>query len=1070
MRSTVAGAGVAAGHAAVAGRRRVAARRCPRSSTSRPGASGTGCRRRRGSRARSGWPSRRRRGPTSRRRSRRRRRSRSCRSPGTRRPPDPGGTPRCGRWRTRRNACRSDRRSAARRSHRRPGTARTARRPARCRSAAAARCSRRRCAQPRAAAHADAVGDPEARLCRSGSRCAARSRSPGCRSCRRRRPGRSRRGRTRYRRPRRRSRRCRDRRGTAARLAEHIVTLPAVHSLHAPASGPDGMQNGRSGSGQLGAPSPVQPTQVRLVGEQTGVTPPQCALTRQATQTPTPDATSQRGAAAGQCDTSSAVQAAHAPVGRQIGVAPPHSACEAHARQTLLPPSHTGVVPLHCAVAEAGDAHARGDVADRRRAVAAAGVAGRALAAGAARLARRQRAAALGVGRAATAGEAAGVADAGSAPRSRCWRGSRRNGPPRSRTAAWRPCTRRRSTPSTGRTRRSPGTPASTPPHSPSPAQARHTCVVRLHTGVAPAAARVRDAAHADARADVARRGRARAAAALARRALAARAARLARRRRAAALAVARAARGSCALAPSQIGVVAAALGVDVRHATHVPVGVWHSGVVPVHAVPFPAEHWPHAPPGWHAGVAPPHSPSPAQPRQEWNAGSQTGVAPGQSVSARHETHVPRRRVADAASCRCTGSCCPPSTGRTRRSPGRPASRRRTRRRPRRPGTCGSRGCTPAVAPPHSRVRHAADAGAARDVAGGRRARAPGLVGGRADAARAARLAGRRRARAAVAVAAAGAARVRRAVADGRGAAALRVGHARHAGAGRRRGRPASRPCSARRWSPSTARTRRPAGRPASRRCRTRRRPRRRGRCASRRCTPASRRRSRASARHVTHVPAGVKQTGVVPPQRDALLAEHWPHAPLGWQAGVAPAALAVARARPAGVRRDVAHRRRPAALRVASRTARTSPTGRRTRASRPRTGVAFVAEQMPARAARAGTPASRRRSRRRRRTARQVCVARLQTGVAPPHCAFEMHGTQLPTARGRPASRRRSWWRWSPSTGRTRRSAGTPACRRRTRRRPRRRGRCGTRCCRPASRPSSRAFDRQPTQVPAGA
>jgi hypothetical protein len=132
------------------------------------------------------------------------------------------------------------------------------------------------------------------------------------------------------------------------RVGEQSVVLPAVHSLHAPASGPDGMQNGRSGSGQLGAPSPVQPTHVRLAGEQTGVTPPQCALTRQATQTPTPDAVSQRGVAAGQWDTSSAVHAAQAPVGRQIGVAPPHSACEAHARQTLLPESHTGVVPLQC--------------------------------------------------------------------------------------------------------------------------------------------------------------------------------------------------------------------------------------------------------------------------------------------------------------------------------------------------------------------------------------------------------------------------------------------------------------------------------------------------------------------------------------------------------------------------------------------------------------------------------------------------------------------------------------------------------------------------------------------------
>jgi len=26
----------------------------------------------------------------------------------------------------------------------------------------------------------------------------------------------------------------------------------------------------------------------------------------------------------------------------------------------------------------------------------------------------------------------------------------------------------------------------------------------------------------------------------------------------------------------------------------------------------------------------------------------------------------------------------------------------------------------------------------------------------------------------------------------------------------------------------------------------------------------------------------------------------------------------------------------------------------------------------------------------------RQECVARLQTGVKPPHCAFDVHGTQI--------------------------------------------------------------------------
>ena len=90
----------------------------------------------------------------------------------------------------------------------------------------------------------------------------------------------------------------------------------------------------------------------------------------------------------------------------------------------------------------------------------------------------------------------------------------------------------------------------------------------------------------------------------------------------------------------SQIG-VAPPHWADDTHATHVPVGAWHSGVVPMHAVALPAEHWPHAPPGWHAGVALPHSLSPAQPRQAWNAGSHTGVAPPQSLSAWHATHTP---------------------------------------------------------------------------------------------------------------------------------------------------------------------------------------------------------------------------------------------------------------------------------------------------------------------------------------------------------------------------------------------------------------------------------------------
>jgi hypothetical protein len=63
--------------------------------------------------------------------------------------------------------------------------------------------------------------------------------------------------------------------------------------------------------------------------------------------------------------------------------------------------------------------------------------------------------------------------------------------------------------------------------------------------------------------------------------------------------------------------------------------------VAPVHCVLLLAEHWPQDPELWQAGVAPPHSLSPAQARQVWKAMSQTGAAPEQSASARQRTQVP---------------------------------------------------------------------------------------------------------------------------------------------------------------------------------------------------------------------------------------------------------------------------------------------------------------------------------------------------------------------------------------------------------------------------------------------
>jgi len=72
---------------------------------------------------------------------------------------------------------------------------------------------------------------------------------------------------------------------------------------------------------------------------------------------------------------------------------------------------------------------------------------------------------------------------------------------------------------------------------------------------------------------------------------------------------------------------------------TQVPDVVSHTGVAPVHNNELPAEHCPHAPPGWHAGVDPPHSPSLPQARHTRNEGSQIGVDPPQSALATQPTH-----------------------------------------------------------------------------------------------------------------------------------------------------------------------------------------------------------------------------------------------------------------------------------------------------------------------------------------------------------------------------------------------------------------------------------------------
>jgi hypothetical protein len=78
------------------------------------------------------------------------------------------------------------------------------------------------------------------------------------------------------------------------------------------------------------------------------------------------------------------------------------------------------------------------------------------------------------------------------------------------------------------------------------------------------------------------------------------------------------------------------------RHPWHVPVAVAHTGVAPPQAAAFVAEHWPQAPLGWQAGAAPPQSASPAQGRHMFVPVSQTGLVPPHwPPDPVHETHTP---------------------------------------------------------------------------------------------------------------------------------------------------------------------------------------------------------------------------------------------------------------------------------------------------------------------------------------------------------------------------------------------------------------------------------------------
>ena len=124
---------------------------------------------------------------------------------------------------------------------------------------------------------------------------------------------------------------------------------------------------------------------------------------------------------------------------------------------------------------------------------------------------------------------------------------------------------------------------------------------------------------------------------------------------------------------------------------------------------------------------------------------------------------------------------------------------------------------------------------------------------------------------------------------------------------------------------------------------------------------------------------------------------EHWPHAPVGWQAGVAPphspspvqarqvcVAVLQTGVVPAHCAFEVHGTQRPAATLQAG----VAPTQ----------SVAFVAEQTPQAPPgwQAGVVPPQSPS---PAQARQLCVAALQIGVAPPHCPFDTHDTQTPPA-----------------------------------------------------------------------
>ena len=480
--------------------------------------------------------------------------------------------------------------------------------------------------------------------------------------------------------------------------------------------------------------------------------------------------------------------------------------------------------------------------------------------------------------------------------------------------------------------------------------------------------------AHADARRGVAARGGGRAVGDVGGRAGGAGAARQADRRRRAALGV-----GGAGAAGLRRAVADRLRRRRTRRSVRQPTQVAGHGVADgrrrrVQRVAFVAEHWPQAPAGCRRATCRRTRRRRRRRGSRARIGSHTGLAPRAVGVVEALDADADRRVAERASRRCSARCS--SAEHSPQAPRRLAGGRRaaalavagagaagvvaSRRRASCPRTARSR-CRRRRRRGRRRRRASRPCSAAAFVA-------------EHCAARARRLAGRRRA-AAVAVGGAGAAGVRCRVAHGRRCRRTGRRSGRRRRCPRRCGRAASRPCTgvalvAEHWPQAPRRL--AGGRRAAALAVA-------GAAAAgverRRRTSGDAAGQSASARQVTQLPLGAWQSGLAPVHSAAFVAEHWPQAPLDWQAGVDAAALAVAGAGAADVGGDVADRRHAAALGVGvavhAGAARDVARGHRARCS----GSCWSRSRRRTRPT-AGRRASRRCRSRRRRRSRGRCAS----------------------------------------------------------------------------------------------